>query len=604
MLYHYRERQKCICKSGYPVLRTSANCQQRIQDLWNGRISSPDGALQILLIIDYIFDWARDLYRSSILRCLEAMSCDLDDSMSLAADSDIHSTRRTYRQEENSEIESTIDSDFLEASANDESLLDPWKKFDIKEQRSPTEWNWLAFRPSYIIKSSFQCLYLTRDNMQSFINCLGESHSKLEKMARDALAAIRKGPMIVTERVLSHIESAWTGTLRDNRRVAAGDKLFCSVVHAVSISPNTWELTRAIFCLAVDQDALRKIRKHAAFKRKTLLLEGIEETAPVLDIESAERIVQQLRNRNSQDTLASAFVHACDVWKPLNMLNHQEQLQLSDEVEGKVVLQRLVSGCYPIKHVVQEIYRRHKASGRLEPDAPCLRFSAQLERLDKHILIDDYSITVPLDNTRQPLPKMPAHGMVLVYHKMRTHRHLCIYILRDYDYLPQLDDLVSAIATVLSEELFFALDNVTWVTNENSATFGMYEPVMQPGDKVMPLVKVAAQIWGQDLLKEFDKDFKKSALPEAFKYSVEVYYELGSIRDDFPFSGDPDHTRAHKRLRYKTMFRHKMNLQQRGRPLSTTEKEARNAEVRALLEKMGRNQFMDAVTAVLAKSGC
>jgi hypothetical protein len=40
---------------------------QRIYDLWQGTIQSQDGALQLLLILDYLWSWARDVYRTSIL---------------------------------------------------------------------------------------------------------------------------------------------------------------------------------------------------------------------------------------------------------------------------------------------------------------------------------------------------------------------------------------------------------------------------------------------------------------------------------------------------------------------------------------------------------
>lgn len=40
---------------------------KRIVLLWKGSIDSRDEALQLLLILDHIFDWARDQYRPSIL---------------------------------------------------------------------------------------------------------------------------------------------------------------------------------------------------------------------------------------------------------------------------------------------------------------------------------------------------------------------------------------------------------------------------------------------------------------------------------------------------------------------------------------------------------
>ncbi|KAI9881087.1 MAG: hypothetical protein M1830_008245 [Pleopsidium flavum] len=65
-----------------------------VLDLWNGRILSKDGALQLLLIVDYIFDWARDIDRPSILRQLKILSTvDASDAISLSNDSDIFSMR-------------------------------------------------------------------------------------------------------------------------------------------------------------------------------------------------------------------------------------------------------------------------------------------------------------------------------------------------------------------------------------------------------------------------------------------------------------------------------------------------------------------------------
>ena len=43
---------------------------KRVFDLWHGTILRHDHALQLLLIIDCICDWARDTYCMDILRCL------------------------------------------------------------------------------------------------------------------------------------------------------------------------------------------------------------------------------------------------------------------------------------------------------------------------------------------------------------------------------------------------------------------------------------------------------------------------------------------------------------------------------------------------------
>lgn len=42
--------------------------------LWSGDIDSARGALQVLLLVDYICDWARDKFRESTIRSLAALS--------------------------------------------------------------------------------------------------------------------------------------------------------------------------------------------------------------------------------------------------------------------------------------------------------------------------------------------------------------------------------------------------------------------------------------------------------------------------------------------------------------------------------------------------
>ncbi len=42
-------------------------CYQCIFELWSGVLLSEDAALQLLLIIDLIFDWARDIVRHLFL---------------------------------------------------------------------------------------------------------------------------------------------------------------------------------------------------------------------------------------------------------------------------------------------------------------------------------------------------------------------------------------------------------------------------------------------------------------------------------------------------------------------------------------------------------
>ena len=72
------------------------NVAQEIIQLWDGSIMEKDISLQLLLIIDYIIDWARDIYRLSILWQLKSSATGLAyDQVSLSTDSEIFSFPRS-----------------------------------------------------------------------------------------------------------------------------------------------------------------------------------------------------------------------------------------------------------------------------------------------------------------------------------------------------------------------------------------------------------------------------------------------------------------------------------------------------------------------------
>lgn len=53
-----------------------------IVDVWRGSILTLDGALQLLLLVDYVFDWARDIYREDIIRSLRILASGDNDTAS------------------------------------------------------------------------------------------------------------------------------------------------------------------------------------------------------------------------------------------------------------------------------------------------------------------------------------------------------------------------------------------------------------------------------------------------------------------------------------------------------------------------------------------
>src|SRR5271170_230107 len=61
----------CEClESPITVIEDIMMISKQVIDLWMGRATSRDGALQLLHIVDFICVWARDVFRFEILCCL------------------------------------------------------------------------------------------------------------------------------------------------------------------------------------------------------------------------------------------------------------------------------------------------------------------------------------------------------------------------------------------------------------------------------------------------------------------------------------------------------------------------------------------------------
>ncbi|KAH7389010.1 hypothetical protein BKA64DRAFT_645482 [Cadophora sp. MPI-SDFR-AT-0126] len=556
--------------SGCHITVSKARKHYNIRDLWNGRVSSPDGALQLLLIVDYIFDWARDLYRPSILHCLETMDEDFETRMSFAADTDINSTRRTCRLDAESQAETSADSEEFEISARDNSPLDPWKTHDLLEPYSLVDYKSRVFRHATIIKTSFQCLYLTRDNMMSFINCLGASSSKYKKIARTTLQALRDGPMTVSQRMLYNIENEWTGTIRETHHTAP----------------------------EMDEDVLSRIRQYSKLEKSAFLLEGMEKIAPQLDHETAASLLSHLKSRNMKDTFAYAISHTVDFWRPVNRLSSKRRKVVRHEYEHNVILEPLNRFDYAIKNLVQEIYRRHKPSGLLEPDAPCLRFSAQLERLERQG-IAEHRYSLPLEHPNQ-CPGLPENGAVLLCSKYRNHEHMCVLVTKDICDPTMLTDIISTLIETISEGLFFVLEGYE-VLGDDKQVYGRGP---QAEGALIPLIKTSAQLWGVDLLYKFRKEDCKDEYPGLYIYDDRIRMSLYKSENHFkwqPFSGAPEpglELRPAKKPRVVTTQHTRHNSTG---STNMAPSESDTAELEAILKSWGPTRFRKALISVMEK---
>src|SRR6266480_3197611 len=220
-----------------------ANRRKRIVDLWDGRIVSKEGALCLLLIIDYIFDWARDIYREAIISELRSLST--SDTQSLANDSDVFSMadRASFW------LETGIDSDIQQPKNEVPAVIEEaFRHFD-----SPHG----AIRDARYIRSRFMSLYITKDNLSQFIRSM--KMAQLAQSAAQIILGCLKNCWRVNAEALAKVESMWTG----KDRLYSPTKVFLVVVTLTAYLSPSWEQTRELSYLAVSADAVEGLERHA-----------------------------------------------------------------------------------------------------------------------------------------------------------------------------------------------------------------------------------------------------------------------------------------------------------------------------------------------------
>ncbi|PVH82411.1 hypothetical protein DL98DRAFT_653163 [Cadophora sp. DSE1049] len=289
-----------------------------ILDLWTGRLDSRDGALQILLLVDYIFDWARDLYRHGIARLLKVLSKkasgeELNDIVSISLDTDFQSIdQRMEALQDQMELDPPfnqgvavwqhqMESDppapqfagILETSDLCEEESEQWQKTDTVAG---------AFRNPSIIETCFECVRFTNDAFQTLLapfitNEISEE--RLQQFTSAMEGAVAGHAVMISDDVLSYLEEQWTGKRRLLDEVAPGSLARHAImVYYVHFSER-WQPRQVIACIIFDQDGIKMTQKNAGSKGDTPPME--------VTTHDVTTIVQHLRGRSMRDNLLAAI---------------------------------------------------------------------------------------------------------------------------------------------------------------------------------------------------------------------------------------------------------------------------------------------------------
>ncbi|KAI1393168.1 uncharacterized protein F4822DRAFT_423631 [Hypoxylon trugodes] len=171
--------------------------RHNIHPLWGGDLMTHDGALQLILIIDYIADWARDIYRPSILRGLKSLATGKDyDEVSLDLESNVYSIRDRI-------------SDWIRPPTSTANFAERRESIIEESQQqpdapSPQVEHMTNLRMVGRIEYLFECVNFTEQSMATLLN---------DKVAGDLyMRLLSSGKLIaITQDALDQIEFMWTG---------------------------------------------------------------------------------------------------------------------------------------------------------------------------------------------------------------------------------------------------------------------------------------------------------------------------------------------------------------------------------------------------------
>jgi hypothetical protein len=227
---------------------------------------SKDSSLQLLLIVDYIFDWARDIYRPYILRQLKSLTTGLTfDQISLTDDSDIMSMRRNISNWIQAAPSTIVGPDFeqdlgppdIAPRLDHQSLLG----ISIPNTKLGT------LRSASLAESRIEGLFITEQNVTKFLQLAG-----VEDSARQLVNFLAKWNelLLLTGDDLDELEEIWIGrsSFATGPSAPTNSSQFYVLMEVKTFISISWTIVRQLTYLAISKQAFEIIFTHANFKMK------------------------------------------------------------------------------------------------------------------------------------------------------------------------------------------------------------------------------------------------------------------------------------------------------------------------------------------------
>ncbi|KAJ9150366.1 hypothetical protein NKR23_g3710 [Pleurostoma richardsiae] len=252
-------------------------CYLHILPLWNGCIHSPSHALQLLLMIDYIVDWGREIYRRAIIHGLIK-------AFEHEPKPIVHQTRTSMRFNQ-----------VNCGSSRATKTKDPLRDYDSQ---------YGVVRDARYVRSLFVALYVTEDNFETLMGSF--SPDKRKSLADSILKCLTEA-WRVRRGGLDAMEEMWTNKSREGADRYPKDKVFLTVTTITAYLTPSWEPTREFSYLAVAESLLDRLLEIAGLQRHPgSALAGF----PMVD-DGVAALYSLLKQCTAQDTLKACVARVC-----------------------------------------------------------------------------------------------------------------------------------------------------------------------------------------------------------------------------------------------------------------------------------------------------
>lgn len=320
------------------------------------------------MIVDYIFDWARDIYRRSILNELNILAS--DDIADMASVPDIYSTIERS-------VSAWVDEARRERSTQASNTLYEQEGADSVSESLDLVHPEGVVRDASIIESKFLALHITEHDVESFLLSFPTIESSYK--AIHLILQYMQDAWRMDAGTLHDLETYWTADdtneQKDRGYFDSQEIFYVRIVILMHIGPE-WQPIRQITYLAVSESALKLMAGKVATNSMSNAIESIVKTADKTSVPKEELLgrIDMVKQHSIVDSLTAAVYNLC--------LSSTVQRR-AGKIKNEFLLIRrrtapffgFVQDSSPgVLDLVTTVYASHRI-GRRQPIDPYLRYS-------------------------------------------------------------------------------------------------------------------------------------------------------------------------------------------------------------------------------------